>query len=184
VSTVRDQIRAAVERIAPIDPLEQRHKAETLAWIDSGAELCRIAKPAMPPSHLVSYFALVTHEEILLVDHINAQLWLPCGGHVESGELPSETVQREVREELGIEADFVFADPLFVTITQTVGLTAGHTDVSLWLALRGQREQQLRFDPREFHSVRWFGFEELPLDRCDPHLGRFVTKLRSMERNE
>ena len=38
---------------------------------------------ATPPKHLVSSFALVDHDHIILVDHKYAERWLPTGGHVE-----------------------------------------------------------------------------------------------------
>ena len=98
---MRQNIRNELCSIAPLDELERRHIAEALAWIDSGAELCRLAKPATPPQHLVSYFVVVDDGHVLLVDHRNAQLWLPSGGHVEAGEHPRETVVRELQEELG-----------------------------------------------------------------------------------
>ena len=41
---------------------------------------------------------------MLLVDHRNAKLWLPTGGHVERDEHPWRTVEREAAEEPGIEA--------------------------------------------------------------------------------
>ena len=115
-----------------MDALEAVTRDEVLAWIDSGAELCRIEKPATPPQHLIAYFALVDGDHLLLVDHINAELWLPTGGHVEPGEHPRQTVLREVQEELGIDGVFLHEQPLCLTITETVGKTAGHTDVSLW----------------------------------------------------
>jgi hypothetical protein len=35
------------------------------------------------------------------------------------------------------------------------------------------------YDTQEFNGVRWFEFPEAPLDRSDPHLERFMRKLRS-----
>ncbi|BAZ33517.1 hypothetical protein NIES4074_60310 (plasmid) [Cylindrospermum sp. NIES-4074] len=64
-----------------------------------------------------------------------------------------------------------------VTCTTTVGLTAGHTDVSLWYIVRSSRTQKLKYDENEFNSVRWFSFSQVPLDRSDLHLGRFIKKL-------
>lgn len=132
---MRTEIRREIELIDPLDELEEISKAKALSWIDSGVELCRLEKPAIPAMHLVSYFVIVDGEYLLLVDHINAELWLPTGGHVESGEHPKTTVLREAREELSIDGEFFHDLPLFLTITETVGRTAGHTDVSIWYSL-------------------------------------------------
>ncbi len=127
--------------------------------------------------HLVSYFAVVDGGSILLVDHKNAQLWLPSGGHVEPGEHPRATVTREMNEELGFAPDYPIGPPLMVTCATTVGLTAGHVDVSLWYVVRANRHQSIRFDESEFNTVQWFPFPDVPLHRSDPHLGRFIAKL-------
>lgn len=174
---MRQAIRAEVRQIQPLDALEQSHLDQTLAWIDSGAELCRTAKPATPPQHLVAYFAVVDGDHLLLVDHRNAQLWLPTGGHVEPGEHPRDTVVRELKEELGLAPLQPVAAPLMITCTTTVGLTAGHIDVSLWYVVRASRSQALRFDADEFNAVRWFRFDDVPVGRSDPHMARFVAKL-------
>lgn len=39
----------------------------------------------------MSYFLVASDTQVLLVDHKNAQLWLPTGGHVEPGEHPRDT---------------------------------------------------------------------------------------------
>lgn len=177
---MRTQIRAELQSIQALDAQEQRDLADALAWLDSGAPLCRIAKPALPPLHLVSYFVLQDEDHLLLVEHRNAGLWLPTGGHVEPGEHPRATVVRELQEELGLQmAESEVGPPLFITITETVGLTAGHRDVSLWYLVKAKREAELIFDREEFHSVRWFPLAALPLGESDPQLGRFVAKLSS-----
>ena len=174
---MRAEIREEVELIQPLDALEQESKLDVLSWIDSGAELCRLEKPATPPQHLISYFAVVDGDHILLVDHINAELWLPTGGHVDPGEHPRDTALREAEEELSIKGQFLKEGPIFVTVTETVGKTAGHTDVSLWYVLRGDRNAELDFDDSEFHEVRWFHKDDVPLDRTDKHMSRFLQKL-------
>lgn len=175
---MRLSIHAELLAITPHDALEQAHLQDALAWVDSGVELCRLAKPATPPKHLVAYFAVVDGEHILLVDHRNAQLWLPAGGHVEPGEHPRDTVARELHEELGLKLTHPLLPPLMLTCSETVGLTAGHTDVSLWYVVRASRHAPMQFDAGEFHGVRWFAFDGVPLARSDPHLGRFLDKLR------
>jgi 8-oxo-dGTP diphosphatase len=180
----RSAIRREVASIQPFDEQEELHRVETLAWIDSGAPLFRTVKPAIPPKHLVSYFAVVDGQHILLVDHKSAQLWLPPGGHVEPGEHPRETVARELLEELGFVAGHEIAEPLMVTCTTTVGLTSGHIDVSLWYVVTAARNQCINYDSQEFAGVSWFRYSEVPLHRSDPHLGRFLAKLCSDKRFE
>jgi 8-oxo-dGTP diphosphatase len=172
-------VRSQLECIRPCSPDEAAQLQDALKWVDSGVSLCRTAKPATPHKHLVSYFPVVDGQYVLLVDHKNAMRWLPPGGHVEPGEDPRTTVVRELQEELGLLAtESEFSAPIMVTVTETVGLTSGHTDVSLWYPVRRSRTESIKFDPEEFHSVRWFHGSELPAN-TDPNLGHFLSKLRA-----
>lgn len=54
------------------------------------------------------------------------------------------------------------------------------TDVSLWYLIRGDSSRAIEFDRGEFHGVRWFGIDEIPFERSDPHMRRFVEKLRAV----
>lgn len=174
---LRLQIREEIASIQPCDSTEKQVLSDALAWVDGNADLFRTVKPATPPKHLVSYFVVVDGDHVLLVDHIKSGLWLPSGGHVEPGEHPRTTVAREIVEELGIPADFVWPEPQFITATTTVGLTAGHVDVSLWYVVRGDRSQHLDFDLEEFTQVRWFTRKDVPKKGTEPELGRFLKKL-------
>lgn len=183
--TIRNHIRSEVQAIHAFDSLESEHITTVLTWIDSGADLFRIKKPDIPPQHLVSYFVLVdpSQKNILLVDHIKAQLWLPTGGHVLPNEAPRDAVIREADEELHLKAAFLKnnAHPFFVTVTKTVGLTPGHTDVSLWYLLRGDKHAFINYDKIEFTDIEWFSLDEiLESDPVifDPHLQRFTKKLQ------
>ncbi|HLX04504.1 MAG TPA: NUDIX hydrolase [Candidatus Binatus sp.] len=178
---VRDEIEKIVAAIEPLDDLEREHRDSTLEWIRSAAPIFRTKKPDVPPMHMVSYFALVDEQrgKILLVDHKLAGLWLPSGGHVELDENPRATVIREIGEELNLAAEFIQQAPAFITVTRTLGL-GEHTDVSLWYLLRGESSRAIEFDRGEFHGVRWFGCDEIPFDRSDPHMRRFIAKLRAL----
>lgn len=174
-----------VSYIEPWDELEADHRADTLRWLESTDDVFRRVKPATPPRHLVSYVVLRDPEDgsSLLVDHVNAGLWLPPGGHVEPDEHPVVTAQREIREELAIEPVFFAcpARPAFVTVTRTVGRDHGHLDVSLWFLLRGHRGMQLTIDRIEFREARWWTTAEVLSGdprQFDPHYGRFVAKTR------
>ncbi|MGY2122474.1 NUDIX hydrolase [Nocardia gipuzkoensis] len=174
-------VAAIVNRIEPLDELEQRHIEVTRAWLASTDDIFRRVKPATPPRHLVSYVVLVDPQAraVLLGKHRLAGLWLPTGGHVDPGEHPLETARREAAEEIGIEArfDVVGPVPLFLTVTTTVGSGTSHEDVSLWYAIRGDRTSGHTLDPREFDGERWWGVGEFALPDADPHFGRFLTKL-------
>lgn len=178
-TNLRRDITQLISWIKPLDPLEREHMDFVLRWITSGVEIFRTEKPATPEPHLVSYFILVSPEQsqVLLVDHKKAELWLPSGGHVEPGEHPKETVKREAKEELGIEAEFLFEEPIFLTVSKTVGNVTPHTDVSLWYVLKGNPKHPLTYDAEEFHQIQWFGIDEIPFERADPHMKRFVQKL-------
>jgi 8-oxo-dGTP diphosphatase len=178
VAAVRD----VVSRMVPGDAVEAEHRLDTLAWLDATDDVFRRVKPATPPRHLVSYVVPMdpTDGSVLLVDHVNAGLWLPPGGHVEPDEHPADTARREAHEELGIDA--TPADPAFLTVTRTVGIDAGHTDVSLWYVISCRRDQPIVPDAHEFREVRWWSPVDLAAvdpTRLDPHFPRFLTKVGS-----
>ena len=182
-----DAVRDLVSQIAAFDALERAHQADVLEWLQATSDIYRRKKPATPPKHLVSYAVLMdpVDASVFLVDHVLAGLSLPPGGHVEPGEDPADTVRREAMEELGIEADFSVAGPLpvFVTVTRTVGLGRGHTDVSLWYTIAGNARTPISLDSAEFTGGRWWTAAELDsADPAwfDPQFGRFSAKIRSI----
>ena len=89
-------------------------------------------------------------------------------------------MRRECLEELRVQADFWHPDPIFLTSTVTVGLTAGHTDVSLWYVIKGNHKTSYQFDADEFSRIQWFDFDEIPHQKSDPHMERFIKKFKSI----
>lgn len=175
---MRNVIFEIIKNLNHWDDLEKTHIEFAKEWIESGAELFRIAKPSTPNPHLVSYFVIIDplRKKILLTDHKKANLWLPSGGHVEIDEHPKETVVREAIEELQLQADFLLHDPLFLSVSETVGANKHH-DISLWYVLQADSGQPLCYDEEEFHGIRWFDMNAIPYGRSDPHMSRFVNKL-------
>ena len=165
--------------ITPLDALEREHQEDAMAWAQSGAELYRLEEPATPPKHLVSCIVLfdIETESVLLVDHKKTLLWVPPGGHVDLGEHPKDAACRELEEELGVNLPLMHPDPLFLTVTETVGVTAGHTDVSLWYLFKGNSSVAYEYDEGEFNGIKWFPIDELPSVRAEPHMRRFCHKL-------
>lgn len=180
----RTVVRDLVAGVTPLDEHEAEDKATTLRWVESGAPLFRIARPATPDKHLCVYSALLdeARRTVLLVDHVKAGLWLFPGGHVDDGEDPRTTVLRETTEELQIRGEFHSRfgdDPLFLTVTKTRG-EHSHTDVSFWFVLDADQDMSIVADPREANQTRWFSLDdpaEWAHDRFDPQMERFRTKL-------
>lgn len=185
----RARVLELVTGITPADTLEAEHLRTTRHWITNGAPLCRMRPPDVPPMHLVSYIAVrdAARGQMLQVSHRKAGLWLPAGGHVEPGEDPWETVVRECREELHIDAvpsPTTGPAPLFLTVTPTRG-PHSHTDVSLWYVLHADADAVTTYDEREFASIRWLTDAEVldePIEAVDPHMHRFTHKLQHTSR--
>lgn len=182
MNSVRQAIYKIIDEIKPFDALEEEHKRETLHWLKSDAPIFRENGVDYPNPHLVSYFLLYDEDtsHVLLVDHKKAKLWLPSGGHVEIDENPKVTVCRECVEELGVQADFWRDQPIFITRTPTTDVATRHLDVSLWYVLRGHQDDVYDFDRDEFKTIAWFSFENIPYERTDRHMARFIEKLRHL----
>ena len=178
----RSSIVATIRNIKPFDERERLHIQDTIEWINSGAEIFRIKKPDIPPKHLGTYFVVLNDActEMLLVDHKKAQLWIPPGGHVDLNEHPTSTIKRECQEELGIEANFIFPEPIFLTQSRVGDVACTHVDVNIWYALRCSNKEMINFDPNEFNDVQWILLDELPFDKTDRDLKRFVRKLLTL----
>jgi len=174
--TYAETIEAELALIRPVDLLELDQLIRARDWVRSGADLCRMAPPATPPTHLVSYFPVVDQGQVLLGDHISSGLWLPPGGHVEVAEHPRDTVRRECLEELRMPARFLRDGPVFLTIAETIGAHP-HEDVSLWYPLQGMAGYLPEYDRREYRAMQWFSFDDAPFDDTDPNLERFLGKV-------
>lgn len=73
------------------------------------AEVARDAGPP-PPAALRQWCAtafVIWQDRLLLHHHAKLDMWLPCGGHVEPGELPDDAAVREVMEESGVAVELV-----------------------------------------------------------------------------
>lgn len=121
---------------------------------------------------LVATAYVVRGDKTLLLKHKKLGLWLPPGGHVEPGETPDEGVRREVREETGLEIDFVqpprapvmtggrvesLHEPQRVQVEEIPGHNH-HVDLVYFTAARpGSRES----GNHESEEMRWHDAAEL-----------------------
>lgn len=95
---------------------------------------------------------LVRDGDVLLGRRSDDRDWLPgawdvFGGHVEAGENAQAALRRELREELGIEADAVCE-------LGTLASAAGGWRLRLF-AVERWRGKPTNCDPREHAEIRW-----------------------------
>ena len=60
-ASLHEEIHGLVARMAPVDAVEDGHRRQALAWLDSTSDVSRRVKPGRPSPHLVSYFLLIDH---------------------------------------------------------------------------------------------------------------------------
>lgn len=114
---------------------------------------------------------VVWRERVLLHRHAKLDAWLPCGGHVEPGELPDDAAVREVLEESGVAVELIGEHALSVPEprqlvrprgVQLEGIMPGHEHVDL-IYLARPREPYAGGIPRQVEdpSLGWYGREDL-----------------------
>jgi len=109
--------------------------------------------------HDVVAGVLLRDDRVLLCHRHPNRQWFPNvwdvpGGHIEVDESPSAAVQRELREELGIDVRLDSSEP-FRTITPSTELRLQVWIVTEW---EGKIENHA---PYEHDEIAWFNADEL-----------------------
>lgn len=167
-----------IRGIQPQDHQEQDDVNITLEWLRSSQYL---HKPMSMDCHLGVLFVLLSPnlKSTFLINHRKAQLWLPPGGHVDSGLTLQQAVELEIREEMNIEPKFLSTKPFFLTRTLTGGVNAGHIDVTSWFLLEGNPEINYEIQAKEASEGRWTDLEVIENDPNFSHLYRAIKKIKA-----
>lgn len=138
----------------------------------------------------VAVYILDDSDRVLLLLHKKLNSWLPPGGHIEEGELTHEAALREVREEAGIDIEFIYGTanvndpedkrarmlphPLFVQL-EDVG---GHYHEDFVYLSRAKSNVIAN---NEGHSMGWFTLEEAmnleAFDNVKKHISHIREKI-------
>lgn len=112
---------------------------------------------------------VLNNGKVLLIYHNKLQKWLPVGGHIEKDETPDEALRREIKEELGIEINFLnypklkignnneFALPFHVNLHP---IKEGHSHYCLFY-LCVPKSGNIKINKSEISDYKWFSKEEL-----------------------
>ena len=116
---------------------------------------------------------IVEEGRFLFIYHPKFQKWLPPGGHIEDNETAPEAARREVREEAGLEIEFLMQDdPIetpysrsierpFLVLLQDIpafGQTPEHQHIDSVFVAKPDRTQQ---ESSPSHICKWFSLEEI-----------------------
>ena len=123
-----------------------------------------------------------TSQQVLAVHHKKAGKWLFPGGHIEPGESPIQTLNREVHEELGLPPQFSETEfPFLVTVTDGIRNVdrecASHYDI--WFLLKADC-RLYNVGTEEFLESRWVATHQVQTLIDDPACLSAVGRLPNL----
>jgi len=155
--TLAEQIKQIANDFAEREPQVFKRYIERLGEDD------KLTRDENNKSHFCVYFLPYDSKtkRVFIVHHKKSGLWLSPGGHIDKGELLLDTLNREIKEELGV-ADFFpeLPKPFLISITPIENTTQPckeHLDI--WFLLKTDGSD-FNVDPHEFHNTKWMVLEE------------------------
>ncbi len=115
-----------------------------------------MGKTVWQPAVAVSALIWRAGKEVLFLHRVQPpRIWVPPGGRVEAGETPISALQREIREETGLE-DVAILAPCIVE----AGLHDSQ-DILFIDYVCAYRAGEVRLDPAEHDGFQWLDMAQL-----------------------
>ena len=131
-------------------------------FLDRLNENSGLTRDENPSSHFCNFFVPINYatKSIYLGNHIKAGGWIPPGGHIDHGELPSECAKRECFEELQyelIDKQIELFNLSIIHLNNPRHNCKTHYD--FWYLIRTPKID-FRFDKKEFYEADWFSLKD------------------------
>lgn len=132
-------------------------------------------------------------ERILLVKHEKTGRFMSCGGRVEEGELITEALLREIKEETNLDAEIIYRKrfdkipheiPIPFVCSYKEG-PEGETRVQIFEYLcQVKNISKMSLNRRELSEAKWFSREEVENSDLRPILKEIILKAFSTLKNK
>ena len=132
--------------------------------------------------HFCSTAFIIDNDRILLVNHKKQKMWLPIGGHIEENETPDQAVEREVKEETGLDIEIIgekypefdtaeILNRPFLVALQHIDDEHQHIDLQYICRIKGNKKLGWT------EECRWFTEDELDdLEKCPLEIKHFAKE--------
>jgi 8-oxo-dGTP pyrophosphatase MutT (NUDIX family) len=147
------------EQITQIaDDFAERESEVSKRYLERLKENDKLTRDENNKTHFCVYFLPYNPKtkQVFIVHHKKSGLWLSPGGHIDREELLLGTLNREIKEELGVADFFPELPKLFLIsitpIDNTTQPCKEHFDIWFLLKTDGLN---FNVDQHEFHNTKW-----------------------------
>jgi 8-oxo-dGTP pyrophosphatase MutT (NUDIX family) len=120
--------------------------------------------------HFTATAYIIDQGKVLLIMHPKLKKWLPPGGHIEANETPPECAKREVKEETGLDIEFILQENLWLDFWNATSIQRPYLCLLENIPAHGDKPPHQHIDMIFLakpvsgiaHSdARWFSLDEI-----------------------